>query len=579
MKRILTAGTGGKPESGWEVTAHYVGTLQSNGSEFDSSRARDKPFSFRLGEGKVIKGWEEGIASMQKGEKAMFMLQPEYAYGAQGAPPKIPPNAVLEFEIELLACHPVGFEFQGVLYDRAFDPYAEEPHPAKDELWMATTLARVLGAIYPKDEEPMEYEVFLPSAELAADAKVARLIGCDRGGDKDVDTWKEILVYKEWDVVHVFNLLSHGRRMYRSLIFTSKSQYALHCLPPLLRDKPLPLVIKNAAGDLKERRVHEGQLLVSRRNTLLGGQEVFVPARLLQGVLPSSVLEAYRFWQGDDHMLRGEPVDSSSQWFNYNIEVLLSDEQGQSAIVSRRPPGKQFRRISDKQMDTQSALVRQRSKINATPNATEDEAVAQLMGFGFSAAASALALRACSNDVNAATNWLLDEANAEAIKAEDDAAEAEELEEAAALQRSSSSSEPLAVLVERGFSSAVAAYALSIHSNDVALAQHWLSEPKNEEEIAQLESNEDRVEDKAGAVAAEEAEGTADDMVLLNLLEAAETDPVLHRVATVMARLEDLSHVLAWTTTDVKTDGVDATQCRLEVLELPRLKIRFQLVT
>eukprot|EP00931_Biecheleriopsis_adriatica_P033998 TRINITY_DN19685_c0_g1_i1.p1 TRINITY_DN19685_c0_g1~~TRINITY_DN19685_c0_g1_i1.p1 ORF type:complete len:583 (+),score=214.97 TRINITY_DN19685_c0_g1_i1:62-1750(+) len=91
-----------KPKAGDEVEVHYVGTLQSDGSEFDSSRSRGKPFSFTLGQGQVIKGWDLGVASMKKGEVAKFTLAPEFAYGDGGSPPKIPAKATLVFEIELL---------------------------------------------------------------------------------------------------------------------------------------------------------------------------------------------------------------------------------------------------------------------------------------------------------------------------------------------------------------------------------------------------------------------------------------------------------------------------------------------
>lgn len=91
-----------KPKKGDEVFVHYVGTLESDGSEFDSSRSRNKPFSFVLGQGQVIQGWDLGVATMKKGEVAKFTLSPEYAYGENGSPPKIPENATLVFEVELL---------------------------------------------------------------------------------------------------------------------------------------------------------------------------------------------------------------------------------------------------------------------------------------------------------------------------------------------------------------------------------------------------------------------------------------------------------------------------------------------
>merc|ERR1719421_998448 len=92
-----------KPKKGDEVTVHYVGTLEADGSEFDSSRSRDSPFQFSLGQGQVIKGWDLGVATMKQGEKAKFTLAPEYAYGESGSPPKIPANATLVFEVELLS--------------------------------------------------------------------------------------------------------------------------------------------------------------------------------------------------------------------------------------------------------------------------------------------------------------------------------------------------------------------------------------------------------------------------------------------------------------------------------------------
>jgi len=92
-----------KPKVGDQVQVHYVGTLESDGSGFDSSRARDKPFEFTLGTGQVIKGWDLGVATMKKGEVAKFTLKPEFAYGESGSPPKIPANATLVFEVELLS--------------------------------------------------------------------------------------------------------------------------------------------------------------------------------------------------------------------------------------------------------------------------------------------------------------------------------------------------------------------------------------------------------------------------------------------------------------------------------------------
>lgn len=99
-KRIITEGTGESPSDNLEVQVYYTGKLQSNGKEFDATRSGN-PFRFILGEGSVIKGWDLGVKTMKKGEKAEFILAPEYAYGERGVS-EIPPNSTLNFEIELL---------------------------------------------------------------------------------------------------------------------------------------------------------------------------------------------------------------------------------------------------------------------------------------------------------------------------------------------------------------------------------------------------------------------------------------------------------------------------------------------
>ncbi|XP_066936919.1 FK506-binding protein 1-like [Clytia hemisphaerica] len=100
-KTIITEGSGETPPAGSKVQVHYVGTLM-DGSQFDSSRDRGKKFfEFKLGAGQVIKGWDEGVATMKKNEKAVLTCSPDYAYGARGYPPVIPPNATLKFEVEL----------------------------------------------------------------------------------------------------------------------------------------------------------------------------------------------------------------------------------------------------------------------------------------------------------------------------------------------------------------------------------------------------------------------------------------------------------------------------------------------
>ncbi|XP_026194563.1 peptidyl-prolyl cis-trans isomerase FKBP62 [Cyclospora cayetanensis] len=105
IKKVLIQGTGDRPPRGNEVEVHYVGTLE-DGTQFDSSRDRDQPFRFVLGEGQVIKGWDLGVATMSVGEKSLLTIQSNYGYGEAGAGGSIPPNATLKFEVELLSFRP-----------------------------------------------------------------------------------------------------------------------------------------------------------------------------------------------------------------------------------------------------------------------------------------------------------------------------------------------------------------------------------------------------------------------------------------------------------------------------------------
>ena len=99
--KILKEGDGDLPEKGKNVTVHYSGFLE-NGKKFDSSYDRDEPFSFPLGAGRVIKGWDEGVAALKIGSKALLKIPAELGYGERGAGGVIPPNATLYFEIEVL---------------------------------------------------------------------------------------------------------------------------------------------------------------------------------------------------------------------------------------------------------------------------------------------------------------------------------------------------------------------------------------------------------------------------------------------------------------------------------------------
>jgi peptidylprolyl isomerase len=101
----IKEGTGASPKPGQTCVMNYTGWLWENGvkgKKFDSSLDRGTPFEFPIGQGRVIKGWDEGVATMKVGGKRVLLIPPQLAYGARGAGGVIPPNATLIFEVELL---------------------------------------------------------------------------------------------------------------------------------------------------------------------------------------------------------------------------------------------------------------------------------------------------------------------------------------------------------------------------------------------------------------------------------------------------------------------------------------------
>jgi peptidylprolyl isomerase len=105
QKIDLAVGKGAEAKSGDTVSVHYTGTLE-NGEKFDSSKDRNQPFEFKLGQGRVIQGWDQGVPGMKVGGKRKLIIPASLGYGARGAGPKIPPNSTLLFEVELLGIKP-----------------------------------------------------------------------------------------------------------------------------------------------------------------------------------------------------------------------------------------------------------------------------------------------------------------------------------------------------------------------------------------------------------------------------------------------------------------------------------------
>ncbi|KAE8677603.1 Peptidyl-prolyl cis-trans isomerase FKBP65 [Hibiscus syriacus] len=123
-KKVVREGEGWEtPDIGDEVEVHYTGSL-IDGTKFDSSQDRGTPFKFNLGVGQVIKGWDEGIKTMKKGENAVFTIPPELSYGDSGSPPTIPPNSTLQFDVELLSWTSDSFPLALIVIQNLMLPHA-----------------------------------------------------------------------------------------------------------------------------------------------------------------------------------------------------------------------------------------------------------------------------------------------------------------------------------------------------------------------------------------------------------------------------------------------------------------------
>jgi len=174
IKEVTTAAPDGDmPLSGDKVTVHYVGKL-TDGSGFDSSRDRGDKFTFNLGKGEVIKGWDIGVATMRIGERAIFYIKSEYGYGATGSPPKIPGGATLVFDVEL-------FAFQG-----------EDISKAKDEGIIKRTKVAGTGYDTPNDGSQVEIDVIGRLGSKVFDERTGVEFELGEGADKNLPKGVEL---------------------------------------------------------------------------------------------------------------------------------------------------------------------------------------------------------------------------------------------------------------------------------------------------------------------------------------------------------------------------------------------------
>lgn len=136
-------------QKGDSVAMHYIGTLASDGTEFDQSYKRGKPLTFKVGSGMVIKGWDQGLLGMCPGDKRTLTIPPELGYGANGAGGVIPGGATLIFQTELVSID--GVEPEEKVLDKAEDK-ASEPEPKAEESPVADEASSAEAEKTPKEE-------------------------------------------------------------------------------------------------------------------------------------------------------------------------------------------------------------------------------------------------------------------------------------------------------------------------------------------------------------------------------------------------------------------------------------------
>ncbi|TDH74318.1 hypothetical protein CCR75_003035 [Bremia lactucae] len=514
-----------------------------------------------------------------------------------------------------------GFLYLEQIFTRPFDIYSEEEHPHADEQWFVDLVGSTLRLLYPSepDEKRLPYTLFLSSNPLSAESETIRLIGLDRSSndnEKDyLSTFKEIVAYRSMKVIHMYALISHGRRLYRKLIFTSNSCLSLHSFPLNVSfdQGPVDPALLEIRGEPSERQMRGGSLVILRNNQLLNGSEQYVPPRLLQGVVPSCLLENFRFWIGEDRRIRGEPLDSKSQWFRYRVEVDLTktgeacirrksilttfshihrdaDEKARSAASSHMQPPPASNRAPDR------AAVETSLCQSPDSNVVTDDNVVQLMAMGFSNTACMLALRNNHYIVDLAAQWLLDENNQKCI------VDAEELgvsgEVAYSFKEHKEHNIGLLMSLEGSHTRAVIEYALDLFSNDLELAKAWICEPSSciefertanagnksqsggsaTEWLTPIKIEEGSKEPKSVNDALEVAEEVAGEtLYLLSLLEAcsAHGNDDIFLLSVLLGRVENLSHILVWcynSNEGLVTPGLSS----IAFIELPRLKLKLQ---
>lgn len=557
-----------------------------------------------------------------------------------------------------------AIKYRGAVYDRHVDPFDEDKITQllenRDERWIMELLVPALQAHY---KDTMTYRVLLPHENVSNDSNVATAMGCVKteheieqeaptgiGAFRSMmmgsrrpqvrkvvtSTWKEFVMYKDRQVLHVFNLVSHGRRVYRQLIFSSQACYSYHTMQA-------STVMFGGCGDLKAIFNLEESLEVNRNRN--GFVETFIPSRLLFGVVPTALLEAYQFWHGTDNVIRGEPLDEESTWFGSKqieirqdrsiIQKPYSTSKRNSMAIARsvlagHAASQQRRLVVDSSdRDAGDAGAKEaRAAAGTSSEQFDQDTVLELCALGFSPAACRLALSKCDGNAAFAAEWLLNPSNAAQVSSAEEIVVDEQryrvISHDVVRIRNAPSADLSHGLVSNqigtlGFGQIVTAVARSgdwvrIRNEQEPEKDAWvlafdpehglildpITEAEAEADMSGLEGGgadvdaaaqkaieiaQAKAEEARKAREAAEAEEAArlqakevveldeedpyNHLRLVNLLEVPIRGTALFRMITLLTKVEDVSHILAWSEMKDPTGAIVS-------IELPRLKLRIR---
>mgnify|MGYP007078071810 CR=1 FL=1 len=415
---------------------------------------------------------------------------------------------------------------------------------------------------------PQPLQLFLPDSPLPDDAQVAYLVGKQ---PSQAGVWIEIFVYRARRMVQVYQLESHGRRHYRSLIYTSDARHCLREMQPSIshRSAPWPAWGRYEAGHPYDVKDPGSSAVITREATvsenLSFGEETFMPARLLYGLLPATLLERYTFWQDEADYLRGYPKDTTKShdviFVNLGVGGHVAFHGSRFAQVGRGEAQLAPARAVVLRLQ-KARLARQRKAVNDGLSILDEF----IKGHALLSQPFESSFALCGGMVKLLRRL----GGGHSFGAGTEPTVARDLETIRRLL-------PLVSLVpfqrrrKRHRIPKIVVPALLDALTGVIEAEESGSAADTAAKRAASSS-------RSAASAMSASDFDEEELVLLDLLHAP-PDSYLYSLATVLTRIENLSHVLAW----AKYDDADQlghpaalAHSDLRIVSLPRLKLTFQ---